>query len=107
MNQNQFTQKSMEALQRAQALASEYSQQTLEQAHLLYALLENPQGLISQLMTKMNRDAALLSAAALEEIEKLPRVKGLAREQNKAYISQDMDKAMHDAGRIAERMKDE
>ena len=31
MNQNQFTQKSMEALQRAQALASEYSQQTLEQ----------------------------------------------------------------------------
>ena len=55
MNQNQFTQKSMEALQRAQALASEYSQQTLEQAHLLYALLENPQGLISQLLTKMNR----------------------------------------------------
>lgn len=107
MNQNQFTQKSMEALQRAQALASEYSQQTLEQAHLLYALLENPQGLISQLMTKMNRDAELLRAAALEEIEKLPRVKGLAREQNKAYISQDMDKAMQEAGRIAERMKDE
>ncbi|NCB35175.1 MAG: AAA family ATPase, partial [Clostridia bacterium] len=107
MNQNQFTQKSMEALQRAQALASEYSQQTLEQAHLLYALLENTQGLISQLLTKMNRDAALLSAAALEEIEKLPRVKGLAREQNKAYISQDMDKAMQEAGKIAERMKDE
>lgn len=107
MNQNQFTQKSMEALQRAQALASEYSQQTLEQAHLLYALLENPQGLISQLMTKMNRDAELLRAAVLEEIEKLPRVKGLAREQNKAYISQDMDKAMQEAGRIAERMKDE
>ena len=107
MNQNQFTQKSMEALQRAQALASEYSQQTLEQAHLLYALLENPQGLISQLMTKMNRDAELLRAAALEEIEKLPRVKGLAREQNKAYISQDMDKAMQEAGKIAERMKDE
>ena len=107
MNQNQFTQKSMEALQRAQALASEYSQQTLEQAHLLYALLENPQGLISQLLTKMNRDAALLSAAALEEIEKLHRVKGLAREQNKAYISQDMDKAMQEAGKIAERMKDE
>ena len=107
MNQNQFTQKSMEALQRAQALASEYSQQTLEQAHLLYALLENPQGLISQLMTKMNRDAELLRAAALEEIEKLPRVKGLAREQNKAYISQDMDKAMQEGGRIAERMKDE
>ena len=63
--------------------------------------------MISQLLTKMNRDAALLSAAALEEIEKLPRVKGLAREQNKAYISQNMDKAMQEAGRIAERMKDE
>ncbi len=107
MNQNQFTQKSLEALQRAQALTSEYSQQTLEQVHLLYALLENPQGLISQLMTKMNRDGTALCSAALEEIEKLPRVKGLSREQNKAYISQDMDKALQEAGKIAERMKDE
>ena len=107
MNQNQFTQKSMEALQRAQALTGEYSHQTLEQVHMLYALLENPQGLISQLITKMNKDAGALGTAALEEIEKLPRVKGLSREQNKAYISQDMDKAMREAGNIAERMKDE
>ncbi len=107
MNQNQFTQKSMEALQRAQALTSEYSQQTLEQIHLLYALLENPQGLIPQLMTKMGKDNSALSAAAMEEIEKLPRVKGLSREQNKAYISQEMDKALQEAAKTAERMKDE
>ena len=107
MNQNQFTQKSMETLQRAQALAGEYSHQTLEQVHILYALVENPQGLINQLITKMNKDAGALGTAALEEIEKLPRVKGLSREQNKAYISQEMDKALREAGNIAERMKDE
>lgn len=107
MNQNQLTQKSTEALQRAQALCSEYGQQTLEQLHLLYALLENPQGLIYQLITKMNRDAAAVNSAVLEEIEKMPRIKGLAREHNKAYISNDMDKALQEAERIAERMKDE
>ncbi|MEG2455391.1 MAG: Clp protease N-terminal domain-containing protein [Oscillospiraceae bacterium] len=39
MNQNQFTKKSLEALQGAQDTAREYGNQQIEQAHLLYALL--------------------------------------------------------------------
>lgn len=107
MNQNQYTQKSTETLNRAQALATEYSQQTLEQPHLLYALLENPQGLIPQLLTKMQRDTASITKASLEEVEKLPRVKGLSREQNKAYISKEMDDVLQEAAKAAQSMKDE
>ena len=40
MNTNQFTQKTMEALQAAQRLAIEYSNQALEQEHMLVALTQ-------------------------------------------------------------------
>ena len=41
MNMNQFTQKSVAAIQRAQALAIEYGHMQVEQAHLALALLED------------------------------------------------------------------
>lgn len=107
MNGNQYTQKSMEAIQRAQAIAGEYSNQTLEQAHLLRALLEERDGLIPQLMIKMKVDANGLSKEALDEVEKLPRVRGLTREQGKTYVSQAMDTALREAKTIADQMKDE
>ncbi|NLB38227.1 MAG: AAA family ATPase, partial [Clostridiales bacterium] len=107
MNGNQYTQKSMEAIERAQAIAGEYANQTLEQAHLLRALLEAQDGLIPQLLTRMGADAQGLAAAANDEVEKLPRVKGLSREQGKTYVSQDMDAALREAAAVAERMKDD
>ena len=42
MNTNQFTQKTMEALQAAQRLAIEYSNQALEQEHMLVAGRPDP-----------------------------------------------------------------
>ncbi|MHC1785694.1 MAG: ATP-dependent chaperone ClpB [Christensenellales bacterium] len=107
MNQNQYTQKSMEVIQRAQALAQEYSHQTLEQAHLLCALTEQPDGLIPQLLTKMGVRGAEVADAALAEVQRLPAVRGSVREQGKTYVSQDMDKALLAAQQAAQRMKDE
>ncbi len=107
MNGNQYTQKSQEALQRAQTLAAEYSNQTLEQPHLLAALLEAPDGLIAQLLGKMGKDAKSMHAAAIVQVEKLPRIRGAAQEQGKTYISQEMDKALRESANIAGRMKDE
>lgn len=47
MQANKFTQKSLEAIQSAQALTIEYQNQQIEQQHLLLALLDQEQGLIS------------------------------------------------------------
>ncbi|MGI6652619.1 MAG: ATP-dependent chaperone ClpB [Christensenellales bacterium] len=107
MNGNQYTQKSIEAIERAQAIAAEYANQTLEQAHLLRALLEAREGLIPQLLVRMGTDIEGLSASSLTEVEKLPRIKGLSREQGKTYVSQDMDAALREASNVAEQMKDE
>ena len=103
MSSNQYTQKSMEAIQNAQALAGEYGNQELSQLHLLAALTESADGLIPQLLTQMNVNASSLRAAVLSEIEKLPRVTGSAREAGKVYVTADMDKALREAAQEAAR----
>ena len=60
MNTNQYTQKTLEALQAAQQLAVEYQHNQLEPEHLLHALASQEQGLIPQLLQKMNVDLYIL-----------------------------------------------
>ena len=107
MTNKNFTQKSQEALQTAQAVALEYGNPQMEQPHLLYALLDQENGLISQLIAGMGPDPASLKAAVRAEIERMPKVSGSGREPGKVYISQDMDKALTAADRAADQMKDE
>lgn len=107
MTNKQLTQKSQEAVQAAQTVALEYGSPQVEQAHLLYALLDQENGLIPQLIAGIGPDPASLKAAVRAEIEKLPKVSGSGREPGKVYIYQDMDKALTAADRAADQMKDE
>ena len=107
MAENKYTQKSLEAINGAQAIATEYSNQQLEQAHLLSALLKEDNSLIPQLLRKMGKDVPQITAQVKALVEKCPRVSGAAREQGKIYISQDLDKAITAAAKISQRMKDE
>ena len=107
MNQKNFTQKSQEAIQAAQMLSREYGNPQIEQAHLLYALLDQESGLIPQLVTSMGPDPASLKAAVKAELQRMPKVGGAGREADKVYISRDMDRALTRADEIAGEMKDE
>ena len=107
MNMNQFTQKTIEALQSAQRLAVEYSNQSLEQEHILAALAQQSDGLIPQMLTKMNVDPGSFSAAAVDKVAALPRVTGSGRDPEKVYISGDLDRALNAAEDQAKQMKDE
>ena len=107
MNQKNFTQKSQEAIQAAQMLSREYGNPQIEQAHLLYALLDQESGLIPQLVTSMGPDPASLKAAVKAELQRMPKVGGAGREADKVYISRDMDRALTRADEIAGEMKDD
>ena len=107
MNMNQFTQKSLAAIQGAQDLAQEYGQQQIEQQHLLLALLNDEQGFIPQLLTAMGMTVPSFQAAVKAEVEKLPKVSGSGREADKVYVAQDVDKALKAAESAAQSMKDE
>ena len=65
MSQTRYTQKSMEAIQGAQRLAGEYTNQTLEQAHLLAALTEDESSLIPQLLSRMGRQTGDIARGAM------------------------------------------
>jgi len=107
MNMNQFTQKSLEAVQAAQTLATEHGNQQIEQVHLLCALVEQEGGFIPQLLTHMGMTVESFDAALRHEVEKLPKVSGSGRRADQVYISSGVDQAMNQAVSVAGSMKDE
>ena len=107
MNTNQYTQKTLEALQAAQQLAVEYQHNALEPAHLLHALAAQENGLIPQLLQKLSVDPGSFAAAVAEKLSALPRVSGSGRDPDKVYISQATDKVLSAAAREAKAMKDD
>ena len=107
MNMNQFTQKSLEAVQAAQTLATEHGNQQIEQVHLLCALVEQEGGFVPQLLTHMGMTVESFDAALRHEVEKLPKVSGSGRRADQVYISSGVDQAMNAALEVATSMKDE
>ena len=107
MNMNQFTQKTIQAIQDAQRLAVEYQNNAIEQEHLLAALCAQQDGLIPQLLTKMGVEPGNFLAAATEKVAALPHVTGSGRDPEKVYISNELDQALNAAEAQARQMKDE
>ena len=102
MNTNQFTQKTIEALQSAQRLAVEYANPAIEQEHLLCALAGQNEGLIPQLLTAAGADPGAFVQAATEKVAALSRVTGSGRDPDKVYISSELDRALNAAEAQAE-----
>ena len=105
MNLNQFTQKSVEAVQAAQQMASARQNQQIEQEHLLLALLEQKEGLIPQLIQKAGVEPAALRQKLTAAVERLPQVSGSGAGQ--MYLSRDLEQALNEAEKIAREMHDE
>ena len=107
MNANKYTQKSLEAIQSAHQIAVDESNQQIEQVHLLAALLRQENGLIPQLLKKMELTPESLDAAAEQQISRLPKVTGAGREADRYYISNSVDQVFAHAEQVAQSMKDE
>ena len=107
MNAQKLTQKSLEAIQAAQTLATEHAHMQIEQQHLLLALIGQSDGLIGQLLQKMGVDLPALRRDTEAELGSIPSVTGPGREPDKIYVSQEVDRALAAAEGLADRMKDE
>jgi len=107
MNAQKLTQKSIEAVQSAQDIAIEYQNNAIEPEHLMYSLLNQENGLIPQLMTKMNIENQSISNSVLSVISQMPKVSGSGRQSGTVYISNEVDRIMVNAEQQAKNMKDE
>ena len=105
MDLNKFTQKAQQALIQSQQLASELNHQTIEPAHLLLALLNQDQGVVPAIVTKVAGSPAALREEVQNELERKPKVYGGGTGQpGMAKTTADVTNA---AERYAKGMSDE
>ena len=76
MDLEKFTTKSQQAVMRAQRLAEDHNQQEIEPAHLLYALLEESEGTVSAVVTRVAGSTDAIKKALWDELSSRPKVYG-------------------------------
>ncbi len=103
MNAQNFTQKTLEAVQTAQSMAQENRNNYITPEHLLYALVDQDGGLIPSLLGKMGVDCNAVLSELDTEISRLPKVSG----DTQIYLSQEADRVISAAEKAAKSMGDE
>ena len=105
MDLNKFTQKAQEAIIQSQKLASDLSHQTIEPAHLLTALLQQEQGVVPAIVTKVAGSTAGIREELQKELDKRPKVYGGGTGQ--PGLSKQTSEVTDSAERYAKGMSDE
>ena len=107
MNFDKYTEKSTEAFGAARKLAEENSHTSLEDLHILLALLMQKDGVVPQVLTHMGIDTSALTEAAREAVLSLARVSGSGYSPSNIYLSAGADAVITRAESIAAEMGDE
>ena len=101
MDMRKFTEKSTSALMNAQSLANEYGNQEITPIHLLCALIKDEEGLILQLLKKMEVPVSSLIHSCEHEINKLPKVSGGEKYVGRA-LSEVLERAEKKSGEMGD-----
>jgi ATP-dependent Clp protease ATP-binding subunit ClpB len=104
MEFEKYTERSRGFIQSAQTLATRSSHQQLTPLHILKVLLDDKEGLASNLSAAAGGDGPKALKAVEAELEKLPRVEGGGAGQ--VYLSQETAKLLEQAEQIAEKAGD-
>ena len=102
MNIQKFTQKSIEAINELEKIAYDFGHQEIEEEHLLYALAKQDDGLLPNMLTKMNIDPSVFLAALEDVLNKKVKVSG-----GQTHIGRDLNRALNGAEDEAKLMGDE
>jgi len=103
MDLNKFTERARGFIQTAQTIAIRDNHQRVMPEHILKSLMDDDQGLASNLISRSGGDAAAVRAALAQALAKLPTVKGDAQ----AYVDQTAVKVLTEAETIAHKAGDQ
>ena len=103
MNEYNYTQNSIKALQTAEAMAQENSNNYITPEHLLYALVDQDGGTIQTIFKRLGADSNRILSELDTAISQLPKVGG----QPQVYASNETSRAIHAAAKAAKSMGDE
>jgi ATP-dependent Clp protease ATP-binding subunit ClpB len=102
MNFNNYTIKAQETLQKATEIASGYGQQVIETGHMLHAILQSDENLVSFLLKKLGATKAQVLTPLEEVVKSYPKVTG-----GQPYLSNDAHKALQAAENYLKDFQDE
>ena len=102
MNLNNLTIKSQESIAKAQMIASSNQQQQIDTSHILKAMMETDENIISFLLKKQDVDPKIIAQATEKEIKSLPKVSG-----GNIYLSNGAQAALQKAIVFAQEQGDE
>jgi len=103
MRMDKLTLKTQEAFEAAQSMMAKHSHQQMEEEHVLLGLLEQEEGVVGQILRKMEIDPAKLKSQVEAAVDRLPKVQG----GGGMYVSKGLAEAIDLAWKEAERLKDE
>ncbi|MCB9685528.1 MAG: ATP-dependent chaperone ClpB [Alphaproteobacteria bacterium] len=107
MDTSKLTQKSLEALQRAQSLAVRYGHQAVDTDHLLAALLQDKEGVAPRLIGRTSVRPEVLLSRTEAQIAKRPKVSGPGASGDGVYVTRALNELLTRALDHAGRLKDE
>src|ERR1041385_5743254 len=100
---DKLTLKGQEALQAAQSHAQEKNNPQVAPEHLLWALIEQKDGVVLPVLQKLGVNVQTIAHQMADAVAKLPKVQG----QAELYISPALNKILEDALKEADQFKDE
>ena len=103
MQLDKLTIKTQEAFQSAVALASEHNHQALEPAHVLLALIQQEDGVVTPVLKKLGANPDAIAKTLEAEIKTYAEVTGAAM----PYASPDLNKVLQKGFDEAKKLKDE
>ena len=103
---DKFTIKSQEAIQAAQRFAERKGNQQIDAEHLLWSLLEDDEGVASQILVRIGINIRTLQQDVEAAVDKFPKVIG-ATPLGQVYISPRLKEVFEEAQKSAEHLKDE
>ncbi len=104
MQFDKFTIKSQEALSGARSIASENGHQSIEDVHIISAMLKQKDGIIIPVLQKLETDPEDFRAKVESLIKNIPKVSGGAAQ---LYISNELNSILDDSFKEAQQLKDE
>ena len=104
MNLDRYTENAQKAIYQSQQLAQDLNHQNIEPAHLLLALLQQGDGVVPTLVTKIAGSADALREEVNQELEKRPKVYG---GNQQVSVSRPTADVLSAAERYAKGMQDE
>lgn len=106
MNVDKMTLRVQKALNEANQTAVKYNHQSVDVIHLFSALVEQEDGLIPNIFTRMGVDVKSLKLSINEALDKMPKVLGEGANSSGMYITRGMEEILVKAEEIAKKFED-